>query len=224
MPTRNGDTEKPPSLGAVPNLFRTVSWQIVFHGLGRGHGSGVTWGMGCTDDLAYLPAARLLQRGLAPSRPRTGAIRASGLGITALIPLRSWELPWGQLCRVKAEGAFWFWDQRARLQQETQRSGWPESKFSLIRTDNRTGVSQPTELSGKPCLDTTAAAAAAKSLLSCPTLCDPIDSSPGGSPSLGFSGQEHCSGLPFPSPVLLDWKSQEGRENIFYYSHYLIHA
>ena len=46
-----------------------------------------------------------------------------------------------------------------------------------------------------------AAAAAAKLLRSCPTLCDPIDSSPPGSPSLGFSRQEHCSGLPFPSPM-----------------------
>ena len=38
----------------------------------------------------------------------------------------------------------------------------------------------------------------AKSLQSCPTLCDPIDVSP---PSLGFSRQEHWSGLPFPSPM-----------------------
>ena len=42
------------------------------------------------------------------------------------------------------------------------------------------------------------AAAAAKSLQSCPTLGDPIDGSP---PSLGFSRQEHWSGLPFPSPM-----------------------
>ena len=46
-----------------------------------------------------------------------------------------------------------------------------------------------------------AAAAAAKSLQSCPTLCDPTDGSPSGSPSLGFSRQEHWSGLPFPSPM-----------------------
>ena len=49
-----------------------------------------------------------------------------------------------------------------------------------------------------------AAAAAAKSLQSCTTLCDPIDGSPGGAqapPSLGFSRQEHWSGLPFPPPV-----------------------
>ena len=42
---------------------------------------------------------------------------------------------------------------------------------------------------------------AAKSHQSCPTLCDPIDGSPPGSPSLGFSRQEHWSGLPFPSPM-----------------------
>ena len=46
-----------------------------------------------------------------------------------------------------------------------------------------------------------AAAAAAKSLQSCPTLCDPIDGSLPGFPSLGFSRQEHWSGLPFPSPM-----------------------
>ena len=41
-----------------------------------------------------------------------------------------------------------------------------------------------------------AAAAAAKSLQSCPTVCDPIDGSPPGSP---VPGQEHWSGLPLPS-------------------------
>ena len=46
-----------------------------------------------------------------------------------------------------------------------------------------------------------AAAAAANSLQSCPTLCDPIDGSPLGSLSPGFSRQEHWSGLPFPSPM-----------------------
>ena len=43
--------------------------------------------------------------------------------------------------------------------------------------------------------------AAAKSLQLCPTLCDPIDGSPPGFLSLGFSRQEHWSGLPFPSPM-----------------------
>ena len=40
--------------------------------------------------------------------------------------------------------------------------------------------------------------AAAKSLQSCPTLCDPRDKA---FPSLGFSRQEQWSGLPFPSPM-----------------------
>ena len=47
-------------------------------------------------------------------------------------------------------------------------------------------------------LKTTAAAAAAESLQSCPTLPDPTHQTP---PSLGFSRQEHWSGLPFPSPM-----------------------
>ena len=45
------------------------------------------------------------------------------------------------------------------------------------------------------------AAAAAKSLQSCPTLCNSIDGSPPGSPSLGFSRQEYWSALPFPSSM-----------------------
>ena len=45
------------------------------------------------------------------------------------------------------------------------------------------------------------AAAAAKSLQSCPTLCDLIDSSHWAPPSLGLSRQEHWNGLPFPSPM-----------------------
>ena len=49
--------------------------------------------------------------------------------------------------------------------------------------------------------DPAAAAAAAKSLQSCPTLCDPIDAAHQAPPSLGFSRQEHWSGLPFPSPM-----------------------
>ena len=45
------------------------------------------------------------------------------------------------------------------------------------------------------------AAAAAKSLQSCPTLCNPIDGIPPGSPVPGILQQEHWSGLPFPSPM-----------------------
>ena len=45
------------------------------------------------------------------------------------------------------------------------------------------------------------AATAAKSLQSCPTLCNLINGSPPGSPIPGISRQEHWSGLLFPSPM-----------------------
>ena len=48
---------------------------------------------------------------------------------------------------------------------------------------------------------TYAAAVAAKSLQSCLTLCDPIDEAHQATLPLGFSKQEHWSGLPFPSPM-----------------------
>ena len=44
-------------------------------------------------------------------------------------------------------------------------------------------------------------AAAAKSLQSCPTLCDPMNCSPPGSSILGFSRQEFWSGVPLLSPL-----------------------
>ena len=43
--------------------------------------------------------------------------------------------------------------------------------------------------------------AAAKSRQSCLTLCDPIDSSPPGSPIPGILQARTRSGLPFPSPM-----------------------
>ena len=46
-----------------------------------------------------------------------------------------------------------------------------------------------------------AAAAAAKSLQSCPTLFGQLMAAHQAPPSLGFSRQEHWSGLPFPSPM-----------------------
>ena len=46
-------------------------------------------------------------------------------------------------------------------------------------------------------------AAAAKSLQSCPTLCDPIDSSPPGSPVPGILQARTLEWVPFPSPVYL---------------------
>ena len=63
-----------------------------------------------------------------------------------------------------------------------------------------------------------AAAAAAKSLQSCPTLCDPVDSSQ--APwSLGFSRQEYWSGLLFPSPPAHIGRLQLLRTVIFLFIH-----
>ena len=45
------------------------------------------------------------------------------------------------------------------------------------------------------------AAAAAKSFQSCPNCVTPETAAHQAPPSLGFSRQEHWSGLPFPSPV-----------------------
>jgi len=46
-----------------------------------------------------------------------------------------------------------------------------------------------------------AAAAAAKWLQSCPTLCDPIDGSPPGSPIPGILQVRTLERLPFPPPM-----------------------
>ena len=40
----------------------------------------------------------------------------------------------------------------------------------------------------------------AKSIQSCPTICDPMDCSPSGSSAHGLPRQEYWNGLPFPSP------------------------
>ena len=45
------------------------------------------------------------------------------------------------------------------------------------------------------------AAAAAKSLQSCPTLCDPIDGSSPGSPVPGILQARTLQWVPFPSPM-----------------------
>ena len=56
------------------------------------------------------------------------------------------------------------------------------------------------DIRGVSVLFTLFQSAAAKSLQSCPTLCDPIDGSPPGSPVPEIL-QPHWSGLPFPSPM-----------------------
>ena len=53
------------------------------------------------------------------------------------------------------------------------------------------------------------AAAAAKSLHWCPTLCDPIDGSPPGSPVPGILQARTLEGLPFPSPMKVKSESED---------------
>ena len=80
--------------------------------------------------------------------------------------------------------------------------GW--DAFELTETKGREksgGCTSESEEKDAEALNYAAAAAAAKSLQSCPTLFDPIDGSPPDFPTLGFSRQEHRSGLPFPSPM-----------------------
>ena len=50
-------------------------------------------------------------------------------------------------------------------------------------------------------IEIAAAAAAAKSLQSCPTLCDPIDGSPSGSAVPGILQARTLGRLPFSSPM-----------------------
>ena len=85
---------------------------------------------------------------------------------------------WGDL-RKSAGGSV---SQRALQVERTKRDGRKGSEkskqFSLVSVR--------------------AASVSAKSPHSCLTLCDPVDCSPLGSPSMIFSRQEYWSGLPFP--------------------------
>ena len=82
-----------------------------------------------------------------------------------------------------------------------------ETSLGLISCKSLRGKLQPVsigKLGCKFCLKSApmqAAAAAAKSLQSCPTLCDPIEAAHQAPLSLGLSRQEEWSGLPFPSPM-----------------------
>ena len=76
---------------------------------------------------------------------------------------------------------------------------WGNSVFLICKTRNLNWKKIQDFLYLSPEINRHTYAAAAKLLQLCPTLCDPKDGSPPGSPSLGFSRQEHWSGLPFPS-------------------------
>ena len=84
------------------------------------------------------------------------------------------------------------------------RTPWTEQPGGLqsmgshrVRQDLARRVIMRNVLNKAQCL---IAAAAAKSLQSCPTLCDPWTVAHRAPPSMGFSRQEYWSGSPFPSP------------------------
>ena len=77
---------------------------------------------------------------------------------------------------------------------------WRLSAVTKTHSTQLEGITEWLEPSGEE-RGECAAAAAAKLLQSCPTLCDPRDSSHQALPFLGLSRQEHWSGLPFPSPM-----------------------
>ena len=81
---------------------------------------------------------------------------------------------------------------------------WTWSYSSWPPADLRRGVAplgRASELSVTATALLKGAAAAAKLLQSCPTLCSPIDCRPPGSPIPWWFRQEHWSGLPFPSAM-----------------------
>ena len=77
---------------------------------------------------------------------------------------------------------------------------WRLSAVTKTHSTQLEGITEWLEPSGEE-RGECAAAAAAKLLQSCPTLCDPRDSSHQALLFLGLSRQEHWSGLPFPSPM-----------------------
>ena len=80
---------------------------------------------------------------------------------------------------------------------------WLECQFCHLQIWVNTSPPKPQNvlLSAGDLVFRVLAAAAAKLLQSCLTLCDPVGGSHQAPPSLGFSRQEHWSGLPFPSPM-----------------------
>ena len=74
-------------------------------------------------------------------------------------------------------------------------------KVKLKLKSEESIVSNQEKGRGRSTLGIAAAAAAAKSLHSCPTLCDPIDGSPPGSAIPGILQARTLEWLPFPSPM-----------------------
>ena len=94
--------------------------------------------------------------------------------------------PWIVTCKVALSMEF------------SRQKYWSELPFSSPEDLPDPGIE-----SKSPALlaDSLPSAAAAKSLQSCPTLCDPTDGSPPGSPVPGILQARTLEWVPFPSPM-----------------------
>ena len=88
---------------------------------------------------------------------------------------------WSQVSEIENDKMFYFSQLAPGDLYMERKQGRNERKGKKEEKSNHLGTSL---------VGLVAAAAATKSLQSCPTLFDPIDGSPPGSPSLGFSRQE----------------------------------
>lgn len=170
--------------------------------LGGGMVQAVRWGMGWADDLRLLTRC-LLQCGLAPSSPWTGSVHASGLGTTALIPLRSGSFPAVSYARLRQKVLF---GSGTRGRGFNRRPSWAGNQsvwwvwvMWAVTLRKLHGLQfswlEPGRISSS---------------------WFELGIEVGSPNQLNYQGS--------PVLMLLDWKSQEGRENTFYYSHYLIHV
>ena len=112
-------------------------------------------------------------------RSGVGEVQASGCS-------QEWRTCWLAVRRLVAPKGQW-----AKLYQ------WEPGKVPGRKSPP--GIVTNSKTSLTHCLYSSAAAAAAKSLQLCLTLCNPINGSPPDSPVPGILQQEHWSGLPFPS-------------------------
>ena len=125
---------------------------------------------------------------------RFGTTYSVNLWEPELLSISSRPWSWGQEdVRPPQEGRLVLWQPWHTLQLASGRV--------LVNSRKQVWYLLVCKLRGRPISPWYAAAAAAKSLQSCPTLCNPQTAAHQAPLSLGFSRQEHWSGLPFPSPM-----------------------
>ena len=147
----------------------------------------------------------LWSNGLQPTRLLVqGILHASDLRKLLSVPLRSqghcgaFELwCWRRFLRVPWTA----WRSNQSILKDPPTPTHPHTGLHTPPTQHHLGMSQTRHTLPRRGCFPLFFSLAAKLLQSCPTLCDPIDGSLPGSPTLGFSRQEHWSGLPFPSPM-----------------------